>query len=388
MSQNQYPLGENNIRAKIRVLSITAGEESQFDKDIVRYLSAQEQLIVVEKKLSEGEDLYFSNTSIMQAEVILLILQKLTEDNLDYIINLKALSPEKKLLLITEDAQKIGRNQYRLRYADKILLKSTSKEEVYPMPEDILANLMLLAKKSYANITPQYENADQQYLSVFEEEETYTVARDPEYTMPGPHLRIPSPFVPQVIAIGASAGGPDALLKLIKNLPAEIDQPVLIVQHMPKEVTSYFARQVQLVTPRPTFKAKHDMELAKGHIYIAPSDHHMIVEKKENRVYISLTKGPHENYCRPSIDPLFRSIAQLYKNNALGIILTGMGKDGLNGSKAIIENGGSILAQDQDTSLVWGMPGAVVDEGLVCGIYPIDDMHKAIVGLCFSDRGD
>jgi len=181
-----------------------------------------------------------------------------------------------------------------------------------------------------------------------------------------------------IIAIGVSTGGPEALLALFSKFPKEFNIPVVVVQHMPVMFTKILSERLSANTGLSVIEANHGMRLAPGKIYIAPGNYHMTVGREGITFKIFLDQGPHENSCRPSVDPLFRSVSEMYGKNALAVILTGMGQDGYLGSEAIVRNGGRIIVQDRETSVVWGMPGAVVEAGLADAVLPIGDIASEI----------
>ena len=176
----------------------------------------------------------------------------------------------------------------------------------------------------------------------------------------------------KILVIGVSTGGPNALAKLIPTIPATIPVPVLIVQHMPASFTKTLARRLDGASELPVREAKAGEVVAPGSVLIAPGGYHMVVEEKPQGVILQLNEDPPEQGCRPAVDVLFRSVAEVYGKHTLAVILTGMGKDGLNGSEAIIAKGGALFAQDEETSVVWGMPGAVTRAGLVNKVIPLD----------------
>jgi two-component system chemotaxis response regulator CheB len=167
-----------------------------------------------------------------------------------------------------------------------------------------------------------------------------------------------------VIAVGVSTGGPNALAELLSHLPPNLDAPLLIVQHMPPIFTRLLAERLNDSCPLPVCEATHAQEVKPGHVYIAPGDKHMGVKRLLGRNLISLSDEPPENSCRPAVDVLFRSVAKVYGARCAAVILTGMGQDGLLGCQSIQESGGAILVQDRESSAVWGMPGAILDAGL------------------------
>jgi two-component system chemotaxis response regulator CheB len=188
----------------------------------------------------------------------------------------------------------------------------------------------------------------------------------------------PPAFVPrpphgpvQVVAIGASTGGPNALAEVFRRLPADFPVPIVMVQHMPAMFTRLLAERLSAEFPIRVQESESGSLLQPGQAWIAPGNHHMIVVRDGGRVRTRLHQEPPENSCRPAVDVLFRSVAQTFGPNTLAVILTGMGQDGLRGCEAVRETGGQVLAQDEATSVVWGMPGYVTRAGLADKVLPI-----------------
>ncbi len=181
-----------------------------------------------------------------------------------------------------------------------------------------------------------------------------------------------------VIAIGCSTGGPDALTAIVSGLPADLAVPVVVVQHMPALFTRLFAERLDRSCPLIVREATDGRTLEPGQILVAPGDHHLTLRRQGVEVLAHLTKEPPENYCRPSVDVLFRSVASAYGNGVLACVLTGMGRDGLKGAERIRAVGGRIVIQDQATSVVWGMPGAIAAAGLANDIVPLSRIAETL----------
>ena len=194
-------------------------------------------------------------------------------------------------------------------------------------------------------------------------------------------LRRPGLLRPQVIAIGSSTGGPQALFTLLRALPASLSVPIVITQHMPPTFTAVLAQHVERICGRPCQEAADGIVLSAGSIYIAPGDNHLLIEGTATKLIAHLSRAPAENYCRPSVDPMMRSLTEALGGRVLGIILTGMGSDGLAGSRKLVEAGGTLLAQDEATSVVWGMPGAVAAAGLCTAVLPLPELAPYVVQL-------
>jgi two-component system chemotaxis response regulator CheB len=188
------------------------------------------------------------------------------------------------------------------------------------------------------------------------------------------------------LAIGCSTGGPDALAKVISGLPADLAVPVMVVQHMPPVFTRMFAERLNRSSPLTVVEATEGVPVRPGTIYIAPGDRHMTVLRRGTEVVTRLTDGPPENSCRPAVDVLFRSVALVYGQSAVATVLTGMGQDGRKGADDLHAAGAAIVVQDEASSVVWGMPGAVVAAGLADAVLPLDDIASFLTSRVNSGR--
>ena len=182
-----------------------------------------------------------------------------------------------------------------------------------------------------------------------------------------------------LIAIGVSTGGPNALTDLLTSFPADLPVPIVIVQHMPPLFTQRLAKRLTSQCQIPVLEGSDGDILKPGQAWLAPGNFHMALEKNHSHIQIRTHQAPPENSCRPAVDVLFRSAAQLYGAGVLGIVLTGMGQDGLHGCQCIHEAGGQILVQDEASSVVWGMPGIVANAGLADRILPLDQLANEIM---------
>jgi two-component system, chemotaxis family, protein-glutamate methylesterase/glutaminase len=200
----------------------------------------------------------------------------------------------------------------------------------------------------------------------------------PPIIVPAPARRKPTGEI-RVIAIGASTGGPNALAEIFARLPADLQVPIVIVQHMPPMFTRMLAERLTARSQLCVREATPGAKLEPGHAWVAPGDYHMSVVREGSQRRLGLNQDPPENSCRPAVDVLFRSVATAYGADSIGVILTGMGCDGLRGCEALREAGGQILAQDEATSTVWGMPGSVVRANLADRVLPLAMIADEIV---------
>ncbi|WP_454650642.1 protein-glutamate methylesterase/protein-glutamine glutaminase [Bradyrhizobium liaoningense] len=222
------------------------------------------------------------------------------------------------------------------------------------------------------------------------------VAR-PAVSAPAPAVHAPSsgllstrPFstqAPKVLLIGSSTGGPQALMSLVTELGPVIDRfPVLITQHMPPTFTTILAEHLARSSRRPASEAVDGEPVKAGRIYLAPGGKHMRVVRSGADAAISLDDGPAVNFCKPAVDPLFTSAIDVWHGNILSVILTGMGSDGMRGGKDIVAAGGSVIAQDEASSVVWGMPGAAANAGICAAILPLNQIGAKVNRLFAGDR--
>jgi two-component system chemotaxis response regulator CheB len=191
---------------------------------------------------------------------------------------------------------------------------------------------------------------------------------------------------PRVIAIGSSTGGPQALGSLLGALSPSLSRlAVLVAQHMPPMFTTVLAERLARATGREAREGRDGEPLKLGSIYVAPGDHHMTVARQEAPC-LRIRRGAPVNFCRPAVDPLFASVASTFGPAALGIVLTGMGSDGAAGARAIAEAGGSVIAQDEVSSVVWGMPGAAAAAGVCAAVLPPDAIARTVTKLVRGER--
>lgn len=181
-----------------------------------------------------------------------------------------------------------------------------------------------------------------------------------------------------IVCIGTSTGGPNALAEVFKTMPGDFSLPIVVVQHMPPVFTRLLAERLDTDCALTFHEGEEGQEVQPGHVYIAPGGKHMEVRRQGTRVVIHLQEEPPENSCRPAVDVLFRSVVKAYGGNILGVVMTGMGQDGLRGCEWIREQHGKIVVQDEESSVVWGMPGYVAQAGLADEVVGLSEISKAI----------
>jgi two-component system chemotaxis response regulator CheB len=186
---------------------------------------------------------------------------------------------------------------------------------------------------------------------------------------------------PKVLVIGVSTGGPTALGEILPQLPSTFPLPVLIVQHMPPLFTRLLAERLNTTCQLSVEEGSQGALVEPGKILIAPGDFHMKVASSGGKVRICLDQTPQQNFCRPAVDALFASVGEVYGGSAIVVILTGMGQDGLRGASILKAQGARVIAQDEATSVVWGMPGAVVGAGIAERVVPLDGVVSQIISM-------
>jgi two-component system chemotaxis response regulator CheB len=192
---------------------------------------------------------------------------------------------------------------------------------------------------------------------------------------------------PRALVIGSSTGGPQALMTLVADIGPVIDRfPVLITQHMPPTFTTILAEHLARASRRPAHEAIDGEIVKPGTVYLAPGGRHMRVVRHGADAAIALDDGPPVNFCKPAVDPLFTSAIDIWQGGVMAVVLTGMGSDGMRGGKDIVAVGGSVIAQDEATSVVWGMPGAAANAGICAAVLPLNQIAPKLVRLFSGDR--
>jgi len=184
---------------------------------------------------------------------------------------------------------------------------------------------------------------------------------------------------PRVLAIGSSTGGPQALAALFADIGQAYEHiPVFVVQHMPPSFTSILAEHITRISGRPAAEGNDGEVVGPGRVYVAPGGKHMTIGKDGTSIVIRLDDGPPVNFCKPAVDPLFEAVAQHYGSATLALVLTGMGHDGAGGANRIAQVGGSVIAQDEESSVVWGMPGAAAQTGMCSDVLPLSEIGSKV----------
>jgi len=206
-------------------------------------------------------------------------------------------------------------------------------------------------------------------------------------TRPAVKARVPSSPRIEIVAIGTSTGGPNALAEVLPRIPNDFPVPIVVVQHMPPIFTRLLAERLASRSAIPVEEGSAEVILSPGRAWIAPGNFHMKVMRTGLSARLALNQGPQENSCRPAVDVLFRSVAAAYGANVLGVVMTGMGSDGVLGAQHIRDAGGKVIIQDEPSSVVWGMPGLVHASGLADAAYPLNHLATEITRRVLQSRG-
>ncbi len=258
---------------------------------------------------------------------------------------------------------------------DYIAKPSTNRDVTFSVDfrREIIAKIMTLGQRTLRGFLPRAQG-----LAV-----PASLNRNaPAPASPAEASYVLRPFIKvtsRVLAIGASTGGPNAIAELLKHCrPAVERMPVIITQHMPTMFTGMFADHLKRALTMDASEAQHGEPLDKGRIYVAPGGKHLRIERTVNDIRVVIDDAPPVNFCKPSVDLTLASVARIYGSGSLGVILTGMGSDGLRGAADVVGAGGNVIAQDEASSVVWGMPGMVAKHGLCAAVEPVERLARII----------
>ena len=344
---------------------------------IVKLLEACPDIKV--QSIATNGQLAISNLSKQKHDIIILDVEMPIMDGLTAIPKLIQVQPDVKIFmfstLTTENAETTMR-AFALG-AVECLAKPTSTHDLYAkdsFKDNLIRMIYDIVGKN--NTSPQSRDirADLSSLKLPQKEPT-KVSLHPHaaktISLRPPHEGYAGK--PDLLAIGSSTGGPNALFKLLGTLRG-IDIPVVITQHMPAVFTRILAEHIKQQTGLASVEAEDGMPLVAGRIHIAQGGFHMLIDTKGATPVLKIDNGPMESFCRPAVDPMLRSAVKVFGGRIMAVILTGMGSDGMLGCREIVKAGGRVIAQDEKSSVVWGMPGAVALDGICSAVLPLDEI--------------
>jgi len=337
-----------NASQAIKVMIV---DDSAVVRGVVRRLLEAEPGVTVVAAASNGE-MALKALAQHAADVVLLDIEMPVMDGLATLRRIAVDHPAVKVIMVstlTRRNAEISLEALRIGAADYVTKPEAGIATAAEFGRDLVARIRTLAAPRRRPETPAAVHA----------------------VRPGRSRR---PLV-RALGVGASTGGPPALLKLFRALEGgAARQPILVTQHMPATFTALLAEQIERAAGRPCAEGRDGEPVQSGRIYVAPGGWHMRVENGPTSPVIRLDQEPPEHFCRPAVDPMLRSLASVYGEGALAVMLTGMGSDGAAGCAAVARAGGRFIAQDQATSAVWGMPAAAAATGLAEAVLPLDDI--------------
>ncbi len=380
IEENHVPHADNaqGGSGEIRVMLV---DDSAVIRGILSKTLESDPLIKVVSSVANGE-VAVSNVKQAKPHIIILDIEMPVMDGLTALPKLLERCPSAKIIMfssLTEKGAVVTLKALTLG-AVECLVKPTSSQETGE-GTDFQKNIQNLIKGLVSPAERSTPNTPRETVRAA----VATPAPRPESGVPISLQQGAGVYQgkPDILAIGSSTGGPQALFEVIKSFTG-FDIPIVITQHMPATFTKILAEHIQQQTTVPTHEGEEGMVIEKGHAYVAPGGYHMKIVQKGEQLIVKLDHGPPENFCKPAVDPMFRSVIEIFGNKVLGLILTGMGSDGLGGGKLLVEKGGRLIAQDEESSVVWGMPGAVATAGLCNQVLPLSDIgpqtRKIILG--------
>jgi two-component system chemotaxis response regulator CheB len=355
---------------KIRVMVV---DDAVVFRGLVSRWASEEPDIEIVSAHRNGQEA-LENFSRVDPDLVVLDIEMPVLDGLETLPRLLALKPDLTVIIsstVTRRNAEVGIRALSLGAADYVSKPETNREMTMS-PEfrrELISRVRALGRRRFEKLA-----------QVLRPQRFVAEAAEPLSTPDLPYrLRPFSAVPPRVVVIGSSTGGPQALQILLRALGPVFDRvPVLITQHMPPTFTTILAEHIARATGRPAHEGQDGELLAPGRIYVAPGAHHMMIARDGERARIVINDDPPVNFCRPSVDPLFASAAATFGPATLALVLTGMGSDGTDGASIIAEAGGSVIAQDEATSVIWGMPGSAAEAGICAGILPLESIAPRV----------
>ncbi|MCS7199024.1 MAG: chemotaxis response regulator protein-glutamate methylesterase [Caldimicrobium sp.] len=334
-------------------ISVLIVDDSAIMRKLISDILAKDSDIVVVGQAVNGKDA-IEKAKILKPNVITLDIEMPEMDGLTALKFLKKEVPQAKIIMFSSLTQE----------GAKATLEALSLGAYDFVPKPSTKSFLESVKKIEHDLIPKIKS-----VTLSQEVKTF------KPTVQLPKLRS---GIYRAIGIGVSTGGPQTLLEIFKNIPATLRVPIFIVQHMPPIFTRQLAERLDKISPLTVKEAEDGEVIKEGYVYVAPGDYHMRIKVNNRDKIITLNQDPPINNCRPAVDVLFESLAEVFNGTCLGIILTGMGRDGTEGARKIKQKGGGIIAQDSSSSIVFGMPRAVIEAGLADEVLSLQEIPKRI----------
>ncbi|MDX2073002.1 MAG: chemotaxis response regulator protein-glutamate methylesterase [Alphaproteobacteria bacterium] len=349
----------------IRVLLV---DDSAVIRGLMNKAISQDPAIEVIGTAANGE-MAIAMAARDKPDVVILDIEMPVMDGITALPHILKASPGTKIIMastLTQRNAEISMNALAMGASD-YLAKPSAKfgKDVEEFYRDLMAKIRALANAAARVARPQA-----------------VVASAPPKPAPVAPVLAPSnePLTAigiRALAIASSTGGPQALMSLFEQIKGRLTNiPIFITQHMPPTFTAILADHLGKAGERPTAEGKEGMIAAPGHAYIAPGDYHMVMADESGKVVVHVNQGPQESFCRPAADPMLRSLSAIYGKHLLVLVLTGMGQDGLEGAKIVVRNGGHVIAQNEESCVVYGMPKAVVENKLCRAVLPLSEIGR------------
>ncbi len=373
MLQKKYKT-EHNMADAAKCINILVVDDSAIARGfITRWLESEADLRVV-ATASSGESA-LALLRLNQIDVVILDIEMPGMDGISALPKILQLSPHSQVIMastLTLRNAEISLRALELGAADYVAKprSSLSADAGTSFRNELIAKVKSLGERAYRLRYP-----DSGCLVQSQSGRKASISAAPVIS-----LRKMAAVTPKVLAIGSSTGGPQALFALMAKLNLELPVPIVITQHMPATFTVILAQHIERLTGFRAQEAAQNMPMQAGRAYVAPGDKHFEFSSG-TPMQASITDDPPVNFCRPAVDPMFRSLVKLHGNAVLGVVLTGMGRDGALGAADIVAAGGNVFSQDEDSCVVWGMPRAVAQAGLSCFIGPLDKLAAQINAL-------
>jgi two-component system chemotaxis response regulator CheB len=353
-------------------VSVMLVDDSLVIRGALKRLLQADNAIDVVATAADGERA-LAKISELKPDVVILDIEMPVMDGLTALPKILKASPDTKVIMfssLTEKGASVTMKALSLG-ATECLVKPSTDQDVGPGSE--FEQNLIRTVKTIGTLARTARQPLASGTAAAKPQKTYELNKNPA-TFHG---------APSLLAIGSSTGGPNACFEVsqsFKNFPI----PIIITQHMPAKFTTIFAQHIQQKTGIPAQEGETGMVLENGKIYVAPGGFHMLLKKDGAQTVIQLDEGPPVNFCKPAVDPMIKSAVEIYGSRVLGVILTGMGNDGLGGGRDIVKAGGRIIAQNEETSTVWGMPRAVAEAGICSEILPLEEIgpwvRKQVLG--------
>jgi two-component system chemotaxis response regulator CheB len=347
---------ENDKRVSLpETIRVLVVDDSAFMRRMItRVFEADSQIQVVGQACDGAEAL--QKIGQLKPQLVTLDIEMPEMDGMETLRQIVAYYPSVRVIMVSSLTERGA------QITIEALLKGASDYVTKPLPS---------AVDAWAHLSSELLFKVKQFFLGSLKASDDTAVASPRQVFP---TALRGSAAPEICAIGVSTGGPTALMDSLPMLPKKFPLPLVIVQHMPAEFTSMLAKRLDTASQIDVEEGYEGLELRPGLAVLAPGGLHMRVVRNEGRLVVTLDEGPKENSCRPAVDVIFRSLAEAVKGRVMAVVLTGMGYDGLAGARQLKSLGATILAQDEATSVVWGMPGAIVAAQLADAVLPIREI--------------